>query len=235
MYRGPDNLVPVLESKTESWITKRSVTQVCPLPIPTNTELSPHTEIEVNIENLDNNEIDKSSSNSLIEVQTSNENLIHIRENLIVNNICIDETEKNLKIKSKPTIQNCKDSCPINNNENIRQRTYINFRKTGPFIFFIFVLMIPVIIANNSLNVTYFVNKSGLYFENMGKTSVIVDKWHIITFYNLSDHWNQINLFKKMLTNTRPLCNLDVCNASMQEIEKHMHDIDILENDIREE
>lgn len=91
-------------------------------------------------------------------------------------------------------------------------------------IFYIF-LMLPIILAKQQLNVTQFNHHPGLFFDGIGKTNIVSEKWHIVTFYNMTDHWEQFNVLKQSFETVMNLCKSRSCMASITEVNQHFLDI----------
>lgn len=160
---------------------RRAITQIAPLPS--------FSEEKIKVE--DN------------EISNCNDQAVNVEENQISN--CNDQT-----------VNLCEIDCIENNSTNIQALTTNSSRspinpklQLCPNIFqllFDMFLMLPIILANQKLNVTQFNHHPGLFFDGIGKTSIVSEKWHIVTFYNMSNHWEQFNVIQKSLQSIVAFC-----------------------------
>lgn len=153
--------------------------------------------------------------------------------NSIVNNKKIDyktNYESNNDNESNMAANICVD---YSNRKNNKFRKF-SIQNILQIVFYIF-LMLPMILAKQQLNITQFADHPGLFFENIGKTNIVSEKWHIVTYFNMSNYWEQFHVLKNSSESLKHYCNSSSCIASIREVEKHIEDITILDDVIRSE
>lgn len=126
-------------------------------------------------------------------------------------------------------------SCNVENNIPKRMPTKFTKRSIIFQTLIYVILMLPIVLASKQLNITQFDHHPGLYFDGIGKTSIVTEKWHIITFFNLSNHWDQFFVLSKSLESIKVLCNTSSCVASIKEIETQLTQIKMFDEIIKSE
>lgn len=195
VYTGSDNLVRVVDVKTNNGIFRRAITQIAPFP--TQKDLKENW----NFDNYENNDSETFENNKT--------NLVAIYE-------------------SVPRAHCQQSKSPI-----------FSFLLT---IFYFFFILSSTLATNPLIstlpihtNITRFSHHPGIYFDGISKVNIVENRWHIVTYFNLSDHFNQFVNFSSMLNSIRPLCKVQYCQSTITQLEHRLEDIERMNELIRNE
>lgn len=98
-----------------------------------------------------------------------------------------------------------------------------------------FLLILPLVLGNNMVNVTTFNHHPGIFFDGVGEINIVKDRWHLVTYFNLSNYWSQCSDFSTLISRTKDLCSDQICTNTIVELQSKFLKIQQLNVLIKEE
>lgn len=84
-------------------------------------------------------------------------------------------------------------------------------KKAAPSMLFwgiLALLIIPILgKPEEPISFTPFKTQPGIFFENMGRASIMSSEWKLIVYFNMRNYWNEFDNLQPALKNLRFLCN----------------------------
>lgn len=103
-------------------------------------------------------------------------------------------------------------------------------RKMGLYTYMciIMLLLVPAF-AKSSCNITKFDNNPGVYFEDVGKTSMIISDWNLVLYYDLRTYWSEYHEFGHAVNKMNGLCQKaksgEICRAIVHQLQSQLSGI----------
>ncbi|KAM8707507.1 hypothetical protein ACLKA7_005051 [Drosophila subpalustris] len=90
----------------------------------------------------------------------------------------------------------------------------------------ILLLMLPLVLAQ-SVSITKFDTKPGIYYEKIGKTMRAISDWTMVIYYDLDPYWRDLKTFNSGISEFQYLCpevnNKPTCDSISQHY-RHLYD-----------
>lgn len=80
------------------------------------------------------------------------------------------------------------------------------FRKNNNFYFLFSLIFIPIIHAQNDINITMINSNTGLYIEELALIKTYHTEWNLVTYINLSTYVHDFQILKEMLSSADQIC-----------------------------